>query len=161
MCRTLARGFAPLLLSSFLLAGVAAPARAEAPGKPGLGGQVFGNGRYRPAAGAVVFAVPGDPGFWAPNSRDNHNDVRSWDQVISILKRYPDRSVAQLVLSGHGDAEGGVTDGSVRLNYPSLTEGQAAVIRAKLTRGAEVVLLGVRRPAATTATVWPRSSGEP
>src|SRR5262245_10572995 len=81
---------------------------AEAPGKPGIGGQVFGHGRYKPAPCVVVFAVPKDNGFWAPKSRDNHGDIKSWDQVIDLLKRYPDGSVVQIMVVGHGNDDGGV-----------------------------------------------------
>ena len=40
----------------------------------------------------MVLKIPGTPGFWAPKSRDNHNDVPSWDSAIERkhLGQYPD-----------------------------------------------------------------------
>jgi hypothetical protein len=109
------------------------------------GGQKFGYGRFRPRPDTVVLKIPGTPGFWAPRSRDNWNNVPNWDSAIARkhLGQYPDGSVCQLMLSGHGDAGGvGSEDGKMVLNFATLTEDHAKVIRAKLNQYAWVVLMG-------------------
>src|SRR5437868_1092138 len=94
-------------LAMFAFGPLAAIATADPP--IGAGGKKFGYGRYQPISDTVVLKIPGTPGFWAPRSRDNHNNVPNWDAAVDRdrLGQYPDGTACQLMLSGHGN-EGGV-----------------------------------------------------
>src|SRR5262249_18419197 len=84
----------PLLgTSSFLVLLLVAPAAfADPPGKPGAGAQKFTSGRYVPEPGAIVYKIPGDPGFHAPRTK-YEKTVRSWQELVDDIKRHPDKSV--------------------------------------------------------------------
>lgn len=128
---------------------ISASAFAEPPGKPGTGAHVFPRGATAVVMrNAVIVSTDDDPGYDDNGvaEKDQHTNIKNWAEAVAKLKTYPDYSIAQLVLSGHGSSDGGVLtknqDNS--LDYPRLTDDQAAEIRRKIAPGGHVLMLACR-----------------
>jgi hypothetical protein len=80
----------------------------------------------------------------APDS-DIHTDITNWPELADILETYEDGSISILVISGHGDPDGGAATSETAtgggLDGGTLPQEIADLIGAKLAPDAQIIIL--------------------